>query len=120
MAAKKKKFRNFDSFITERKKEAPTFEVFGKTFVAAPTVSYNAVLELQRLNSRDKDEELADDEAFRIFELFIGKENLAQLREHDDFSIDLASELVRWLLVQYGMIPEDGEDTGKKETASVS
>lgn len=120
MAAKKKKFRNFDTFIAERKKEAPTFEAFGTTYVAAPSVSYNAVLELQRLNQREKDEELADDEAFRIFELFIGKDNLTSLREHDDFSIEFASELVRWLLVQYGMIPEEGEDTGKKETASVS
>jgi len=115
-------FRNFDTFIKEKKKLAPSFEMFGKTYTLPASLRYDAVLELQRLNKRGDNEEMSDDDTFTIFELFIGTQTLAELRANDDFTVDVAAELVKWALQQYGLINADGEATGpkgRKKIASV-
>jgi len=98
-----KKFRNFDAFIAEQKERAPVFEMFGATFTLPPSLRYDAVLELQRLAKRDKSEEMNDEETFNVFELFLGAGNVKELRKYDDFTVDVAAELVKWALEQYGL-----------------
>jgi hypothetical protein len=112
-------FRNFDTFIKEKKKLAPSFEMFGNTYTLPPSLRYDAVLELQRLNKRQDTEEMSDEDTFNIFELFIGTQTLAELRANDDFTVDVAAELVKWALQQYGLITADGEPANPKSRKKI-
>lgn len=97
------KFRNFDDMIAERKAVSPSFTMFGKVYTLSPSLRYEALLELHRLAKRQKDEVVSDDDTFVVFESVLGKDTLDELRAHDDFDVDLAAEVVRWILEQYGI-----------------
>jgi hypothetical protein len=95
------KIKSFTAFVEEKKKNAPQFELFGEVFTLPHSLSYNAVLQLQALRMRNPDEAVDETETFSIFSLILGKENVEKLRQFDDFTIDLASEMVKWALDQY-------------------
>lgn len=109
-----KKFRNFDTFVQEKRKESLEFKLFGKTHTLPPTLRYDAVLELQRLAKRDKSDEVSTDEAFAVFELFIGTETLAELRLNPEFTVEVAAELTKWILEEYGLTQKTEENGGPK------
>ena len=109
------KFRNFDEMLAERVQVAPTFQLFDKTYTLTPSLRYDAVLALQRLSRRKDDETVSEDDAFTTFELILGKENLDDLRAHDRFDVDLAADLVKWAMEQYGFAKEDESPKVKAE-----
>jgi hypothetical protein len=108
------KHRDFNTFIAEKKKSAPSFTMFDRTFILPASLRYDAVLELQRISKRNDEDEMSDEDTFNIFELFIGGQTLEELRQYDDFTVDVAAELVRWALEQYGLINQDGEPNAPK------
>lgn len=111
-----KKFRNFDELVQEKRKEAIEFTLFGKTYTLPNTLRYDAVLELQRLAKRDKSENISDEEAFAVFQLFLGKEIFAELRQNAEFTVEIAAELTKWLLEEYGFTAKDEETAPKEQT----
>jgi hypothetical protein len=118
MAKATKKFRNFDDMIAERKAVSPSFEMFGKVYILAPSLRYDALLELHHLAKRKNDEVVSDDDTFSVFESVLGKETLDELRAHTDFDVDLAAEIVRWVLDQYGIGQKATDDNDPKEAAA--
>jgi hypothetical protein len=111
----KNKFRNFDSMIEEKRKVAPRFQMFGKEHTLAPTPRYEAIIELNRLSKRGKEEVVSEDEAFAIFGMIIGEQLLAELRSNKEFTMEIASELVNWALSEYGLA-----DNSEKEHPKVA
>jgi len=95
--------KKFDKFVEAKRKTAPEFTLFGAKRTLPATLRYDAVLELQRLSKRQKDETVTEDEAFRIFELVLGTQLLLTLRAHDEFTMDLATEIIKWALEAYGV-----------------
>lgn len=111
------KFRDFDTMIAERKEIAPQFKMFGKTYTLTPSLRYDAVLALQRLAKRASDENVSEEDAFNTFELILGADNLNDLRAHDDFDVDMAAEVVKWAMEQYGLAKQDEKDDPKETKA---
>lgn len=115
MAVKAKviKFRDFDKMLDERRETAPRFKLFGKEYILTPSLRYDAVLALQALAKRSKEDNVSDDDAFKTFELILGKDNLEDLRMHDDFDVDMAADIVKWAMSMYGFGEENDEETPK-------
>lgn len=119
--AKNTKFRNFDDLIAERKAGAPSFTMFGKKYTLSASLRYDALLELQRLAKRQKDEVVSDDDTFKVFESVLGQTTLDELRQHDLFDVDVAAEIVRWVLEQYGIgAKTEDENDPKGETVKAA
>ena len=106
--------RNFDSFIKERKMERTTFTMFGETYTLQPSIPYAAVLQFRALSKRGQNEQLEDMEVLDIFGALLGNDILSSLQTHVEFDIDVAMELMKWALEQYGVTKKDGDDTSPK------
>lgn len=104
--------RNFDKYIEERKNKRKEFALFGEKFYLPPTLSFDAVLRFKELGSRDKNETLNDLEVLDIFASIFGEVTLKRIKEIDtdnNFDIDLASELMKWALEEYGVTNKEEE-----------
>lgn len=98
------KLHDFDKYIKERKKVSPTFVLFGKTYVIPPSIPYKAMLYIQQLTAKDKDEYIQDDDLVYFFELLFGNsEDVESWKNHPDFDIDLINKMINWVLDQYGL-----------------
>lgn len=103
------KFRNFDELLAERQASAPTFQLFEKSYTLAKTLRYDALLALQRLAKRQADEKVSEDDTFATFEAVLGAEILDDLRKHTEFDVEMAAEIVKWALQEYGIAGKDEE-----------
>lgn len=101
-----KKFKDFTKFIEERRKEAPSFQLFGEIFYLPPNIPYDAVLRVQALNNRDKTDELQDNDVFLLFKSIVGEDNEARLRKYGEFDVDVMVELIKYCLEVYGVTEE--------------
>lgn len=95
--------KSFTSFVEEKKKHAPKFELYGEVYTLPSALSYDAVLQLQALRQRGKEENVEENEVFDIFSTILGRDNVIKLRKQDDFSVDVATEMVQWALGVYGL-----------------
>lgn len=109
--------RDFDLFIAERQKTAPSFKVFGKEYFLPPTIPYDAVLRFRALSKRKKNDEMTEDEVFTLFESLVSKVVVDELRTHAEFDIDLMTEVMKYVLEVYG-VASSGTNPKAKTTAA--
>ena len=96
--------RDFDKFISERRKNKPnSFTMFGTEYHLPPTIPYEAVLQFNALTSEDKDTEVGNDKILMLLDSLIGRSNIDLLKAHVEFDMDLAIELLNYLLDVYGL-----------------
>lgn len=110
--------KNFDRYIEERKQLRKEFTLYGETFYLPPTLAYEAVLQFKALGMRDKNENVNDLEVLDLFSAIFGENTLTRIRELDTentFDIDLASELMRWALHEYGVTATEANNEGKND-----
>lgn len=94
---------DFDKYIKERKKTSPSFTLFGQTYVIPPSMPYKAMLYIQQLTSKNKDEVVEDDDLIYFFELlFANQVPLDDWKKQPDFDVNLISYMINWVLDQYG------------------
>lgn len=112
------KFFNFDNYVKERNKErGVTFKLFGETHYLPPTIPFDAALLLQTMAGRNKDEKVDDSFVTDLFVKFVGADIYNSIKSNPMFDIDLMTELMSWILQQYGIqnnettIPKDREAT---------
>ena len=114
-----KRSKDFDKMIRERKESAPKFTLFGKEYVLSPKLRYDATLQLNLLAKRQSQENITEDETFAVFESVLSAEILNDLRAHKDFDVELAADIVKWALAQYGLNSDETEEetTTEDETS---
>lgn len=103
------KKKNFDTYLEERKKKSPSFEMFGKEYVMAPTIPFAAVLSFRALSEKNKNEELQNMEILDLFKDIFGQDTLDSLSAHKEFDIDMAMELMKWAFEIYGVSTKENE-----------
>lgn len=98
------KFYNFDEYVRERNKErGVTFKLFNETFYLPPTIPFDAALLLQTMQYRDKDEQVSDTFVVDLFTKLVGIDVYIALKAHQDFDVDLLTNIMAWILEQYGL-----------------
>lgn len=96
--------RDFDKFIAERRKKKPNgFTMFGTEYHLPPTVPYQAVLEFSALAQEDKDKEVGNDKILVLLAALIGADNVKALSSNVEFDMDIAVELLNYVLEAYGL-----------------
>lgn len=105
------KITDFDKYIKERKKTSPKFTLFGEDYHIPPSLPYKAMLYIQQLTSKNKDEVIEDDDLLYFFELLFGNtEAVEKWKANTDFDIDLINYMVGWVLDQYGMASDPKQE----------
>lgn len=107
--------KDFDLFIAERQKTAPSFTAFGKEYFLPPTIPYDAVLRFRALSKRNADDAMTEDEVFTLFESLVGKVIVDELRTHAEFDIDLMTEIMKYVLEVYGVASSSPNPKAKRE-----
>lgn len=96
--------RDFDKFIKERKgTRAHSFTIFEEEYSLPPTIPYAAVLEFTALQKKEKDEEIANDQLLELLSSLIGKRNVDRLITYVEFDMEMAIELMNYVLEVYGL-----------------
>lgn len=112
------KTKNFDSFIQERQKDAPSFTIFDKEYKLAPSLPYSVVLQFKALQMRDANDSVGEDEILSLFEKMIGKSILTELSEHPQFDIDTALNVMSWIFEVYGLSSTEEKPVKKARTTT--
>jgi len=88
-----KKFKSFDSFISEMKCETIPFEIFGKTYHIKKRVPAVIVLEMAK---HEDAETMPANLVFKAANQIFGEKTLAELCQHPEFTVDVIHEMVKW------------------------
>jgi hypothetical protein len=108
------KFFNFDAYVAERNKtRSVTFKLFDETFYLPPTIPFEAALLLQTMANRNKDDVVSDQFVTDLFVRLVGQDVFDTIKAHNAFDIDLLTNIMSWILQQYGV---QNEETPKEET----
>lgn len=89
----KRNTRDFDSFISELRREKLSFTMFGKTYEFDKRIP--AIIPLE-LALHDDEEGIPPRVMFRAAYAIFGKATIDELGAHPDFSLDVLSELIKW------------------------
>lgn len=96
--------RDFDKFIKERKgTRTHSFIMFGVEYTLPPTIPYAAVLEFTALQKRDATEEISNDKLLELLAALIGKNNVTELIKFVEFDMEVAIELMNYVLEIYNL-----------------
>ncbi len=111
--------KNFDKFIEEAKKQGTVFTIYGKTHYLPATIPAGTVFMIRKmgkLQSLDKDVEVAEEMFWDLFGSVFGRDNLGEWRKESTFSYELATEMLKEAMTHYGVnAPETKEDDGDSE-----
>ena len=112
-----KKFRDFDAFWGEQKKEPIRFRAFGREYELPPSPKASLILSMQRLRKEKGDDAtIGEDQLVVLLEHLIGKEEVDTLAD-EGLTLEQLEDLILWVGAQYGLhLKDEGDDSGNAET----
>ena len=98
------KFKNFDAMLAQMKHETIPFQIFGKRYEIKKRIPAVVVLEMAR---HEEDETIPNKVLFEAGAQIFGKAIMDDLCKHEDFSVDVLGELIKWAFEAINGTEED-------------
>jgi hypothetical protein len=101
------RFRDFDAFQQERKKDPLRVVIFGEEYDLPSKPPASVMLSVLRMQANGTaDDEVPATEIVALSEALIGRANLDKMATHSDFDLDTLGEMVKWIMAIHA-----GQDT---------
>ncbi|MCK9570378.1 hypothetical protein M0R72_15635 [Candidatus Pacearchaeota archaeon] len=111
------RFRDFDTFRAESKEEPLRFSMRGVEFELPPSISAALALDIMRKHSDDPNKKIEGSEIADFAEKLFGKSQLNKLLSLEPpISFDDLSDIVKWVIAEYGRGSDQGNPTPLMET----
>lgn len=102
------RFRDFDAFFSEQKREPVKLKLFGEIHLLPPSVPASVIFSILRLQEKGE-EEVPPEEIMKIASSLFGKEKLNSWMDKG-LDIEQLSQLIQWAMEVYS----GAEITGKE------
>lgn len=86
-------FKNFDAMLAQMKHETIPFQIFGKNYEIKKRIPAVVVLEMAR---HEESEAIPNKVLIEAGMQIFGKAIMDDLCKHEDFSVDVLSEMIKW------------------------